>query len=333
MKMKTYIVGGAVRDILMGIAPKDIDYVVVGSTPEEMLAQGFEQVGADFPVFLHPETKEEYALARTERKTGPGYNGFETRFAPDTTLEEDLARRDLTINAMAMGLDEAIIDPFGGRYDLERNILRHVSEAFQEDPVRILRIARFRARLGRNWTIAPETIKLCKEMILRGDLNDLTKERVLKEMTKALEEANPGLFFSTLQQLGAMRTLFPEMGGAAGFIDGKTPRERYSYIATSKEMDDRLGVSNDWKAYAAIQRALNAWRGNDIVEFFYSIGAYRNQTLAHEFFLDRGLTGWVAALNKTAAIGFDQLSEEQQATLSGPEIGKAIKALRKRAIL
>lgn len=331
--MKTYIVGGAVRDILMGIAPKDIDYVVVGSTPEEMLAQGFEQVGADFPVFLHPETKEEYALARTERKTGPGYNGFETRFSPDTTLEEDLARRDLTINAMAMGLDEAVIDPFGGRYDIERHILRHVSEAFQEDPVRILRIARFRARLGRNWTIAPETVKLCKEMILRGDLNDLTKERVLKEMEKALSEVNAHLFFNTLQELGALRILFPEIANSIGHINGKSSKERYSRISESAEMDDRLGVSSEWKAYAAMERGLRNFRGNDIVEFFYSIGAYRNTRLAIEFFDDRGLTAYIEALIDTAGVGFDDLTEHQKATLKGPEIAAAIKAARKKKIM
>lgn len=216
--MKTYLVGGAVRDILMGLAPKDLDFVVVGSTPEQMLADGYEQVGADFPVFLHPFNKAEHALARRERKTGTGYLGFTSEFGTDVTLEEDLARRDLTINSMAVPETKGpvdtlsvLVDPFGGLQDMRDKVLRHTSDAFAEDPVRVLRLARFRARLGSDWTVAPETQKLVAQMAKKGVLDELTAERVWKELSRALMEPHARLFFDTLLECDALGVVFPEV--------------------------------------------------------------------------------------------------------------------------
>lgn len=207
-----FVVGGAVRDELLGLKPKDIDYVVVGSTPEEMFLEGFEQVGADFPVFLHPISKEEFALARTERKSGKGYGGFTVDSSPDVTLEEDLARRDLTINSMAKDQEGNIIDPFNGKDDLKNKVLRHTTIAFAEDPLRVLRIARFMARYGEEWTIHPDTLSLMKQIQLSGELDNLTPERVWKETEKALSEPSPHLYFETLSDMG----LFPELDAMKG---------------------------------------------------------------------------------------------------------------------
>lgn len=207
--MKTYLVGGAVRDMLMGFKPKDRDYVVVGSSVDEMLEAGFEKVGADFPVFL--KDNEEYALARREKKTGTGYLGFTSEFGTDVTLEEDLGRRDLTVNSMAMTEDGVVVDPFNGENDLMNKVLRHTSNAFEEDPVRVLRLARFRARLGSEWTVAPETVALVSHMAKRGVLNELTSERVWKELSRALMEPHARLFFDTLLECDALHVLFPEV--------------------------------------------------------------------------------------------------------------------------
>src|SRR3954469_9225388 len=188
--MQTYMVGGAVRDALLGLPVNDHDWVVVGATPQEMITSGFLPVGKDFPVFLHPQTKEEYALARTERKSGRGYKGFTVHAAADVTLEDDLRRRDLTINAMAKDLDSGVlIDPFHGKQDLEKRILRHVSEAFAEDPVRILRVARFAARFG--FTVASETMALMKTMVQSGEADYLVPERVWQEFARGLAEPHP----------------------------------------------------------------------------------------------------------------------------------------------
>jgi tRNA nucleotidyltransferase (CCA-adding enzyme) len=214
--MKTFIVGGAVRDILMGRKPKDYDYVVVGSKPEEMLALGYAPVGKDFPVFLHPETKAEYALARTERKTGPGYKGFAVHTSPDVTLEEDLGRRDLTINAMAVDDTDHIVDPYDGQEDVRNRLLRHVrAEAFIEDPVRVLRLARFAARYT-DFTVAPETLALCQSMVAAGELNHLVAERVWQEFEKGLMEPQPSRMFEVLRACGALAVLLPELDRLAG---------------------------------------------------------------------------------------------------------------------
>jgi len=210
--MQIFQVGGAVRDKLLGLPVKDHDWVVVGATPQEMIKLGYRQVGKDFPVFLHPQTNEEYALARTERKTAPGYTGFAFHAAPDVTLEDDLRRRDLTINAIAMGSDGAIIDPFNGQQDLHNKVLRHVSSAFDEDPVRILRVARFYARFAPlGFTIAPETMTLMQRMVTSGEVDALVAERVWQETQRALGENRPGAFFEALRGCGALKKLFPEI--------------------------------------------------------------------------------------------------------------------------
>ena len=210
--MHIYLVGGAVRDRLLGLEVKDRDYVVVGATPEEMVANGFRPVGADFPVFLHPETKEEYALARTERKTGRGYKGFTVYTAPDVTLEDDLQRRDLTINAMAEAADGTLIDLFGGAEDLRNGVLRHVSAAFAEDPVRILRVARFAARFARwGFKVAHDTNTLMRRMVEDGEVDALVAERVWAELERALGEDRPSVFFEVLRGCGALARLFPEI--------------------------------------------------------------------------------------------------------------------------
>ena len=211
---KIYCVGGAVRDRLLGLTVQDRDWVVVGSTPEEMVTQGFQPVGKDFPVFLHPQTHEEYALARTERKTAPGYQGFVIHAAPDVTLEQDLLRRDFTINAIAQEVDDKLangklIDPHNGVADLRAGILRHVSAAFSEDPVRILRAARFAARFG--FSIAPETLKLMRDMVNNGEVDALVAERVWQELARGLMEKKPSRFFETLRSCGALAKILPEV--------------------------------------------------------------------------------------------------------------------------
>ena len=212
--MKIYLVGGAVRDKLLGLPVKDRDYVVVGATPDDMIARGFKLVGADFPVFLHPDTKCEYALARTERKTGPGYKGFSVHAAPDVTLEQDLARRDLTINAMAESEAGELIDPYGGARDLDAQVLRHVSPAFVEDPLRVLRVARFAARFG--FSVADETLTLMRELVAAGEMQHLVAERVWSELERALGSQQPWIFFEVLRGCGALAILFPELEALFG---------------------------------------------------------------------------------------------------------------------
>ncbi len=210
--MNTYLVGGCVRDKRLGLPVKDRDWVVVGATPEDMLAAGYQQVGRDFPVFLHPETHEEYALARTERKTAPGYTGFVVHAAPDVSLEEDLRRRDLTINAMAETPAGELIDPYHGQADLEQRLLRHVSPAFVEDPVRILRVARFAARFAPlGFRVAEETLALMRTMVANGEVDALVPERVWAELVRALGEDRPSVFFEVLRACGALARLLPEL--------------------------------------------------------------------------------------------------------------------------
>jgi len=215
--VKTYLVGGAVRDGLLNLPLKDKDWVVVGATPEQMLELGYSQVGRDFPVFLHPENHQEYALARTERKSGNGYTGFVCYSAPDVTLEQDLARRDLTINAIARDNDGQYYDPYNGRADIEQRVLRHVSAAFNEDPLRVLRVARFAARFAHlNFRIADETLELMRSMAHSGELNHLTAERVWKETENALLTRNPQVFFQVLRDCDALTVLFPELDNLYG---------------------------------------------------------------------------------------------------------------------
>ena len=212
-----YLVGGAVRDQLLNLPVKDRDWVIVGATPQTLIDLGYQQVGKDFPVFLHPQSKEEYALARTERKSGQGYTGFICDFSADIPLEQDLIRRDLTINAMAQDLQGNLYDPYHGAGDLRQRILRHVSPAFVEDPLRVLRVARFAARYHHlGFTIAPETLQLMQTLTQQGELQHLTAERVWAETEKALNEKNPEIYFETLRQVGALAVLFPELDAVYG---------------------------------------------------------------------------------------------------------------------
>ena len=227
--MQIYMVGGAVRDALLGLPVQDRDWVVVGATPEELAAQGFQPVGKDFPVFLHPETREEYALARTERKTARGYRGFEVQTSPDVTLEEDLARRDLTINSIACSTDKTgspghfdgdlrnLVDPFGGQKDIRAKVLRHVTEAFREDPVRILRLARFAARFA-DFSVAPETIALMRDMVASGEVDALVPERVWQELARGLMEGTPSRMLAVLRECGALQKLLPEVDRLWGML-------------------------------------------------------------------------------------------------------------------
>jgi tRNA nucleotidyltransferase (CCA-adding enzyme) len=215
--MQVYLVGGAVRDALLGLAVKERDWVVVGSSREELLRMKYREVGRDFPVFLHPDTQEEYALARLERKVAPGYRGFTVEFGPEVTLEEDLARRDLTINAMARSTDGTLIDPHGGKRDLDARVLRHVSPAFMEDPVRVLRVARFAARFAvLGFQVAGETLELMRAMVERREVDALVPERVWQETEKALREPKAGEFFKVLRACGALRAIYPEIDALFG---------------------------------------------------------------------------------------------------------------------
>lgn len=225
--MEIYLVGGAVRDKLLGLAVKDRDWVVVGATPEEMTSRGFKMVGADFPVFLHPESKEEYALARTERKSGRGYKGFTVYAGPDVTLEQDLARRDLTINAMAEDASGRLLDPYNGAADLKRGILRHVSPAFAEDPLRVLRVARFAARFG--YPVAHETQAMMRSLVEAGEMETLVAERVWSELERALGEKQPVRFFEVLRECGALQRLLPELDALFGVPQ---PPEKHPEIDT-----------------------------------------------------------------------------------------------------
>jgi tRNA nucleotidyltransferase (CCA-adding enzyme) len=215
--MRVYLVGGAIRDRLLGLPVRERDWVVVGAAPEDLERQGYLPVGREFPVYLHPQTREEHALARLERKVAPGYRGFVTQFSPDVTLEEDLKRRDLTINAMAEGGDGALVDPFGGRADVDARLLRHVSEAFVEDPVRILRVARFAARFAElGFRVADETMRLMRTMVTAGEAGALVPERVWQETEKALGTPRPDVYFEVLRECGALAVVFPEVDALFG---------------------------------------------------------------------------------------------------------------------
>jgi len=252
--MRTYVVGGAVRDALLGRPVSDHDHVVVGATPEQMVAQGFRPVGKDFPVFLHPDTQEEYALARTERKTAPGYHGFVFHTSPEVTLEEDLVRRDLTINAMARAEDGSIVDPYGGREDLRDRIFRHVSSAFAEDPVRILRLARFAARFP-DFRVHASTLDLMRRMVASGEVDALVPERVWQELARGLMEERPSRMFAVLGDCGALARILPELNADASLmrmLDGAAaqgaPLElRYAVLLHRLAQPDVLAVSKRLK--------------------------------------------------------------------------------------
>ena len=263
--MKIYTVGGAVRDQLLGLPVRDRDHVVVGATPDDMLRQGFRPVGKDFPVFLHPKTQEEYALARTERKTAPGYRGFVFHTAPDVTLEEDLVRRDLTINAIAQAEDGTLTDPFGGIADIQNKVFRHVSDAFGEDPVRILRLARFAARFD-TFTVAPATMALMRQMVANGEVDALVAERVWQEVAKGLMEARPSRMLAVLQECGALARIVPELQVDAHLLQvidraagaGHELCVRFAVlmlavpVAQINALSERLRVPNDCRELAVM---------------------------------------------------------------------------------
>ncbi len=257
--MKIYAVGGAVRDELLGLPVADRDHVVVGSTPEEMVRLGYKPVGKDFPVFLHPRTHEEHALARTERKVARGYKGFQIYAAPDVTLEQDLARRDLTINALARDEAGRLIDPFGGAADLERGVLRHVSPAFVEDPVRILRVARFAARFG--FAVAPETMALMRSMVANGEADALVPERVWQEFSRGLMEGNAAFMFLVLAEAGLLQKLLPELKLA--FEQGRPANDLARILVRSLECAaaERLGLAPRFALVAFGAPTVQAARG------------------------------------------------------------------------
>ncbi|MBS0226103.1 MAG: multifunctional CCA addition/repair protein [Proteobacteria bacterium] len=258
--MQVYLVGGAVRDALLGLPAGDRDFVVVGATPEQMLALGHRQVGRDFPVFLHPQTGEEYALARTERKSGRGYTGFVVHASPDVTLEDDLRRRDFTINAIAQAEDGTLVDPFGGVTDLKARTLRHVSAAFAEDPLRVLRAARFMARFAPlGFAVAPETMVLMREMVASGELEALVPERVWQELSRALRSAQPAACLRTLRDSGALRVVLPEIDA----LYGVPQRAEYhpeidtgSHVELVCDMAAKLAPGDDLIGFAALTHDL-----------------------------------------------------------------------------
>ena len=254
--MQTYLVGGAVRDRLLGLPPGDRDWVVVGATPDEMLAQGFKPVGRDFPVFLHPRTGEEYALARTERKSGRGYRGFVVDADPSVTLEEDLQRRDFTLNAIAQAEDGALVDPYGGARDIEARVLRHVGPAFVEDPLRVLRAARFMARFAAlGFSVAPETLALMRQIAGSGELDTLVPERVWQELRKALRSERPSAFLATLREADALKAVLPEVDALYGVpqrADFHPEIDTGLHQQMVSDMAARLAPGDDVVGFAAL---------------------------------------------------------------------------------
>lgn len=350
--MEIYLVGGAIRDHLLGLPVRERDWVVVGETPESMVAQGYQPVGKDFPVFLHPETKEEYALARTERKSGKGYKGFIVNADPSVTLEEDLIRRDLTINAIAQTSDGEYIDPFKGREDLLNKTLRHVSDAFIEDPLRVLRAARFMARLGPlGFSIDESTALFMEEITKNGELDDLVAERVWREVHKALTEPAPERFFKTLEQCGALTVLFPEITqNCIERLENCTEKERdtrclfavlLSYLPNEKidSLCTRIKVPNAYadlaKLFAAhheIPLNTNDWSALKLLTLFKQLDAFRREARFHLFLDACGCLrdkDSVLPLRKLLKTLLDIKSTAfVEQGLQGEALGKAIDAAR-----
>lgn len=371
LENKVFVVGGAVRDLMLGRDPKDLDFVVVGSTPEEMLSLGFNQVGADFPVFLHPETGDEYALARTERKSGKGYHGFTVDFSPSVTLKDDLFRRDLTINAMAIPVESwedakngdmlALYDPFEGLIDLQNKTIRHVSEHFRDDPVRLLRVCRFVARY--NFQVNNNTLLLMQDMVNNGEIDHLTSERVWLEFSKSLSEPYFIKFLYTLRIVGALDVLFPELvemwelvakGLECTYVT-LTDEERFAMLfvhcvpSEVTTFADRLKISNEFHHLAKVVSEtwplINSWDRKDVQETFELIqkfGAFKQTqdlfsvTMIANALGDMSLVqmlSWLSDVaNITRKVTFSDLSSHQQETLKGAQIGEAINRLRKEAI-
>jgi len=344
--MQIYLVGGAVRDKLLALPERERDWVVVGSNPDEMLKLGYRRVGKDFPVFLHPDSSEEYALARTERKTGRGHTGFDCDASETVTLNEDLLRRDLTINAIAEDSDGQIIDPLGGRRDLQQKLLRHTSAAFAEDPLRVLRVARFLATFDYlGFRVAPETEKLCAQMVAADTLEELPAERIFKELEKALGAKSPHTFFTFLHRINATTRLWPELteidfARLADVVKSDTnAQQRFAILfmaSATQAVVDRckaLKVPNAFtNLAAALSRHFTAWRDastpTERIDLLYQINAYRNQDFFHLFSSTCQLVNneerhhnWVTDLDFTSNIS----AADVDSNLKGADIGDAIK--------
>lgn len=371
--MKIYLVGGAVRDSLLGLSGSDRDWVVVGATPEQMIARGFVPVGKDFPVFLHPQTKEEYALARTERKTAPGYKGFVVHAAPDVTLEQDLARRDLTINAMAQDLEDPnrpIIDPYGGQTDLKDKQLRHVTEAFREDPVRILRLARFAARFA-GFEVAIETLKLSREMVRAGEVDALVPERVWQEIERGLMAKHPLRMAQVLMDCGAWQRLWPELNAndpdhkaALAQLNAKTHTasslltlgQRWALWCHGATPDQVAAIGERFRVPTAVQDMAWAWATHRhalaqstsdaaaACELLYRMDALRRPErvqglieLAKLISLDdrqiQVARCWQSAMDALLSVDAKAVNRDaQERGLSGMQIGLALKQAHTTAI-
>lgn len=354
--MQVYLVGGAVRDQLLGRAVGERDWVVVGATPDELERLGYKPVGRDFPVFLHPDTREEYALARLERKTGPGYRGFVTHSSADVTLEQDLQRRDLTINAMAQSVDGSLIDPYGGRRDIEQRWLRHVSAAFVEDPVRILRLARFAARFAPlGFRVAPDTLELMRSMVTDGEVDALVPERVWREMQRALGEVSPESFFAVLQECAALTAVLPGMIWNAAALEylkraatlSDDPEVRFAAVLLPSGTDSigslcqQLRVPVEYRDLALLAArladefaaggGLSAEAALDLIE---AADALRRPPRWHKLALVMQAAGRLdtqraqllrQALEVAQSV---RLPAEQQAALQGPAIAAAMRRAR-----
>ena len=335
-KIKTFKVGGCVRDTLLGIEPNDIDYVVVGASPEDMLSAGFSRVGSSFPVFLDKEGRE-FALARTERKIGEGYFGFSFS-TEDVPLIDDLKRRDLTINSMAMDSSGAIIDPFGGIHDLNRKILRHTSAAFIEDPLRVLRVARFHARFGKEWTIAPETKELCKKIVLSGELKSLSKERIFNEFEKTLAYDNFRLFITDLIEFGCLNVLFEDINVAVLPIPELEPKDALSKFATICFMNSEKFL----QSIISDSKFTNEFK--DIAAFFLKYKSNADKfILIHDIFKNKKFICDILRTNSllvnnehlkflnflsTCNINFESIHPEIRNTLKGKQISDYIFQLK-----
>lgn len=359
--MKIYLVGGAVRDQLLGLPVQEKDWVVVGATVEEMLQKNFRQVGKDFPVFLHPDTHEEYALARMERKTGRGYTGFAFDASPQVTLEEDLKRRDLTINAMAQTVEGILIDPYHGKQDLAQKILRHVSPAFAEDPVRILRVARFAARYNKlGFTVATETNELMKQMVVSGEVDALVAERVWKELERALAEENPEQFFKVLADCTALAVLFPQINmqgpGMTALVqaakissDARVRLAALLYalsVAEIKTLCDRYRIPSDYRELALlIAEHLNEYRrarelsAEELLSLLQRLDVFRREERFRNFLIackaiaratatENLQSNWLLKVYETAKA----VDTKQFTHLAGKEIAVAINKKRVEAI-
>lgn len=354
--MKVYLVGGAVRDQLLGREVKERDWVVVGETPEAMIDLGYKPVGKDFPVFLHPDTQEEYALARTERKTGKGYTGFSCYAEPNVTLEEDLQRRDLTINAMAQTTEDKIIDPFNGQKDLKAKLFRHVSDAFVEDPVRILRVARFAARFV-DFNVADETMQLMQKMVNNSEVDALVPERVWKEFSRALTEKAPQRFFEIIQHCGAQKVIFPEIDDFSGLLNSLTLTNdahiRFASLthhlneSAIKSLCKRLNSPRQYRdlailvsKYQPLFHQLDSDDATAIVTLLQRLDSYRRPKRLPEFILacranstdnNAKATGDLLLKAFEAAKQVDTQALVDQG-LEGPEFAKAITEQRMKLV-